>query len=307
MRGRRGARLAGRVRRPHHRHRAGTARGDRQSATRHRRGRGRRLHGRDPQRGRAAALPARRPHRRRRSRALEVPLPRPATRSHAAQPRRARDGELGSAQGDGAAGLHRDRDPHAHGVDAGGRTRVPGALAAEPRVVLRAAPEPAVVQAAADGRRARALLPDRAVPSRRGPARRSAVRVHATRRRSELRRPGGCPRVHQRGRARCGGGGHRRTPAGDRTHDMARLDEQVRRRQARPPIRHGVDRPRRGVREDRGSCLPGTDHQGHPCAGRGRAAHPEQARRARPIARSRWEPRAWRGSRWGRAARSIRR
>ena len=50
------------------------------------------------------------------------------------------------------------------------------------RIVLRAAAEPAAVQAAADGRRARPLLPDRPLPARRGPARRPPVRVHAVRR-----------------------------------------------------------------------------------------------------------------------------
>ena len=191
-----------------------------------------------------------------------------------------RDGELGRAQGDGTAGLHRGRDADAHGVDTGRRPRVPRAVAAESRVVLRAAAEPAAVQAAADGRRARALLPDRPLPPRRGPARRPPVRVHAARRRGELRRTGGRARVHQRGRARRGRGGDRRASADDRAHDVARVDEPVRRRQARPAVRHGADRSRRRVRRDRGSRLPGAERQGHPSAGRRRRAHPQQARRA---------------------------
>ena len=56
-------------------------------------------------------------------------------------------------------------------------------------LVLRPAAVAAAVQAAADGRRCRPLLPDRTLPARRGPARRPPVRVHAARRRDELRRP----------------------------------------------------------------------------------------------------------------------
>ncbi len=57
------------------------------------------------------------------------------------------------------------------------------------RQLLRAAAVAAAVQAAADGRRLRALLPDRAVLPRRGPARRPPAGVHAARPRDELRRP----------------------------------------------------------------------------------------------------------------------
>ena len=57
-----------------------------------------------------------------------------------------------------------------------------------PGRVLRAAAEPAAVQAAPDGRWPRPLLPDRPLPARRGPPRRPAVRVHAARRGDELRR-----------------------------------------------------------------------------------------------------------------------
>ncbi len=76
--------------------------------------------------------------------------------------------------------------------------------------LLRAPAEPAALQAAADGRRHRSLLPDRSLPARRGPPRRSPIRVHAVRRRGELRRPGRCDGVHQRGGARRGGGDRRR-------------------------------------------------------------------------------------------------
>ena len=74
--------------------------------------------------------------------------------------------------------------------------------------VLRAAAVAAALQAAADGRRLRALLPDRALLPRRGPARRPPARVHPARPRDGLRRGGGRPRRH--------GGGHGRGLRGGR-------------------------------------------------------------------------------------------
>ena len=65
---------------------------------------------------------------------------------------------------------------------------VPGPAAA--RQLVRPAAEPAAVQAAADGRRHGALLPDRALLPRRGLPRRPAARVHPARHRDELRRAG---------------------------------------------------------------------------------------------------------------------
>ena len=59
--------------------------------------------------------------------------------------------------------------------------------------LLRAAPVAAAAQAAADGRRAGALLPDRALLPRRGPARRPPARVHPARHRGLLRRGGRHP------------------------------------------------------------------------------------------------------------------
>ena len=56
------------------------------------------------------------------------------------------------------------------------------------RDLLRAAAVAAAVQAAADGRRLRALLPDRALLSRRGPARRPPARLHPARHRDVVRR-----------------------------------------------------------------------------------------------------------------------
>ena len=57
-----------------------------------------------------------------------------------------------------------------------------------PGLVLRAAAVAAAVQAAADDRRLRALLPDRPLLPRRGRARRPAARVHPARRRDGVRR-----------------------------------------------------------------------------------------------------------------------
>ena len=84
--------------------------------------------------------------------------------------------------------LRRDRDADADPLDPGGRPRLPGARAAAAGLVLRAAAEPAAVQAAADGRGHGALLPDRAVLPRRGLPRRPPARVHPARHGDELRR-----------------------------------------------------------------------------------------------------------------------
>ena len=69
---------------------------------------------------------------------------------------------------------------------------VPSRLAAG--LLLRAAAVAAALQAAADGRRLRALLPDRPLLSRRGPARRPPARLHPARPRDVVR--------HRRGGAR---------------------------------------------------------------------------------------------------------
>ena len=60
----------------------------------------------------------------------------------------------------------------------------------QPGQLVRPAAEPAAVQAAADGRRHGALLPDRALLPRRGLPRRPAAGVHPARHRDELRRAG---------------------------------------------------------------------------------------------------------------------
>jgi aspartyl-tRNA synthetase len=63
-------------------------------------------------------------------------------------------------------------DPDPDGVLAGGRARLPGAVADPPGQVLRLAPGAAAVQAAPDDVGLRPLFPDRALFPRRGPARR---------------------------------------------------------------------------------------------------------------------------------------
>ncbi len=178
------------------------ARGDRQPRSRHRRGRGGRGHPRGAQPVRAAADPDRRPGRRRRDAPPPSPLPRPAGRAAPAQPAAAGDGERLDPDRDGGPGLRRGGDPDARRVHAGGRARLRRAVAPLAGRVLRAAPEPAAVQAAAHGGRAGSLLPDRPVPPRRGPPRRPAVRVHAARRGDELRRRRRRARGHLRRRSR---------------------------------------------------------------------------------------------------------
>ena len=111
------------------------------------------------------------------------------------------------------ARLHRHRDADAHQVDARGRARLPRAVAGEPRPVLRAAAVAAALQAAADDRGLRPLLPDHALLPRRGPARRPPARVHADRRRDLVPRRGRDPRDHGRDGAHGVQGGARRRAA----------------------------------------------------------------------------------------------
>ena len=67
----------------------------------------------------------------------------------------------------------------------------------QPGLLLRAAAVAAALQAAADDRRLRALLPDRPLLPRRGPARRPPARVHAARPRDVVRRRGRRDRGHR--------------------------------------------------------------------------------------------------------------
>ena len=85
------------------------------------------------------------------------------------------------------AGLPRDRDADPDPLDARGRARLHRAEPDAARQLLRAAAVAAALQAAADGRRLRALLPDRALLPRRGPARRPPAGVHPARPRDVVR------------------------------------------------------------------------------------------------------------------------
>jgi hypothetical protein len=102
--------------------------------------------------------------------APEVPLPRPAARQHAGQ----HDAALRRRGLDPAAhvGQRFPRVPDAghHRLFAGGRARLPRALAPPSRQVLRAPAGAAAVQAAPDGVGLRQVFPDRALFPRRGPA-----------------------------------------------------------------------------------------------------------------------------------------
>ena len=97
-----------------------------------------------------------------------LPLARPAARADAAQHQGAGEARLDHPLRDGGRGLRRHRDADHGEADAGGRARLPGPDAPPARPLLRAAPEPADLQAAARHLRLRALLPDRPLLSGRG-------------------------------------------------------------------------------------------------------------------------------------------
>ena len=185
---------------------------------------------------RGAAVPARR-RERRRGAAHPPPLPRSAAAENA--------GFAGHSHACGAldpalpgrARLPRHRDAHDDARDARGRPRLRDPVPPRAGDVLCAAAEPAALQAAADVRRLRPLLPDRALLAGRGAARRPRARVHAAGPRDELRRAGG--RAHA-DRAADGRGLARRRPR-DRAALPARAVRRgaraLRLRQARPALR----------------------------------------------------------------------
>ncbi len=272
MRRQRRRRRAQRVRAAHHRGGARATGGHDQRQPPDGRDRARRVRGRDPASRHATAVPDRRSRRRgRREHPPPAPLSRPATRAHAEEPARPRRRQCRGARRDGASGVRRGRDTDAGAVDARGCPRVPRAVAQGARFVLRAAAVAAAVQAAADGRRCRPLLPDGSLSARRGPPRRPPVRVHAARHGDELRRPGRRARRRQRGGPRRRRGSDGGAAAGDRADHLARCDEPVRRRQARPALRDGTRRADTGFRHHRvqGVRRRVVD-QGHPCARRRR-------------------------------------
>ena len=101
------------------------------------------------------------------------------------------------------AGLHRVPDADPDRLVARGCARLPGAVAAASRQVLRPAAGAAAVQAALHDLRLRPVLPDRPLLSRRGrPRRPQPGRVLPARHRDELRHPGGRVRRGRAGDAR---------------------------------------------------------------------------------------------------------
>jgi hypothetical protein len=190
-----------------------------------------------------AAVRGARQGRGERGAAHAVPLPRPAPPALAGgadQTRalRHRDPQLPAAEP-----VHRHRDADPDQEHAGGGARLPGAEPRAPGQVLRAAAEPADLQAAVHGRGARPLLPDRALLPRRGPARRPPARVHADRHRDVVRR--GARRArHGRGHGRAGHARRvrHRAAAAVPALRLLRGDGQVRLRQARPALRHDARR-----------------------------------------------------------------
>ena len=190
--------------------------------------------------------------------APDAPLPRHPPPPAPACARDAQPRRLGHASGAGGRGLPRRRDARAHALDPRGRTRLPGAEPPAARLLVRPPAEPPAVQAAPDGRRDRALLPDRPLLPRRGSARRPPARVHAARRRGLLRRAAGRAGTDGAGAARVvrGGrsGGRDALPA----HHAHGGDAALRHRPTRHALRDGdprLDRPGRvvGLRRLRGS------------------------------------------------------
>ena len=114
----------------------------------------------------------------------EVPLPRPAPPPDAAEPAAAPPGDDGDPPLPRRAGLPRDRDADAHQVHAGGRARLPGALAASTTgSSTRCRSRRSMFKQLLMVGGLRPVLPDRPLLPRRGPARRPPARVHPGRRR----------------------------------------------------------------------------------------------------------------------------
>ena len=135
-------------------------------------------------------------------------------------------------------GLPRDRDAGADPLDARGRPRLPRPQPPAAGLLLRAAAVAAALQAAADGRRLRALLPDRPLLPRRGPARRPPARLHPARHRDVVRRGRGRDRRSTSGCSpTCSAVGGVEARAAAAAPALRRGDRPLRHRQARPALR----------------------------------------------------------------------
>src|SRR5205807_4974892 len=108
------------------------------------------------------------PCRGRRDAAPQVPLPGPAATGDAACVAASSPSDPHHPQVPRRAGIRRRGDTVAHAVDAGGRTRLPRAVATAAGLVLRPAAVAAALQADPHGCGAGSLLPDREVLPRRG-------------------------------------------------------------------------------------------------------------------------------------------
>ena len=208
---------------------------------------------RDPDRGEDAAVPHQRPDApvdetlRLKYRYLDIRREPMAASPAAALPAWSRR----SARSTTRNGFVEVETPDAHQEHARGRPRLHRPEPAPAGQRLRPAAEPAAAQAAADGRRRRPLLPDRALLPRRGPARRPPARVHPARPRDELRRRGDRHGLRRgdgdRGRARATAPERPIQEVAVPALHLRRGHGAVRLRQAGRAVRDGARRPRAGA------------------------------------------------------------